>query len=310
MPPNRASAARRQRSWPAIAVFLTPALAIFGAFVLLPIAVAAYTSLYRWNGFGIPRDFVGLDNFRNLVTDRILVGDLGRGALLIALSLGIQLPAALALAMLLNQPLRGRRWYRVVFFTPYVLSETITAVLFTMVFSPTRGLASRVPAVFGLDELATTWLSNPRTVMFSVFFVMSWKYFGFYAMLYLAGRQGIPAELHEAACLDGAGAWQGFRHVTLPLLGPTIRISAFISVLGSIQLFDMVWVLTGGGPVRSSETLAVTMFQEGFKRFRVGYASAISVTIFLLSLVFGLFYQRLILRRDLRGAVTTAGNLR
>jgi len=129
-------------------------------------------------------------------------------------------------------------------------------------------------------------------------------------MLFLAARQGIPKELSEAAVTDGATAWQAFRHVTLPLLGPTIRISIFLSVIGTIQLFDMVWVLTGGGPIHSSETMAVTMYEYGFRRFEVGYASAISIVMFLLSLVFALFYQRIVLRRDTAGAITNQGGQR
>ncbi|HKS99840.1 MAG TPA: sugar ABC transporter permease [Rugosimonospora sp.] len=301
---------RRRSHWPTIILFLTPALLVFGLLVLTPIVVAAYASFFDWNGFGAPTDFVGLGNFRRLLVNDIFVGDLERTLLLIVLSVGIQLPVSLALAMLLNQPLRGRRVYRLVFFAPYVLSEVVTAVLFTMVFSPNQGLANHITRAIGLGDLGATWLADTSTVMYSLFFVISWKYFGFHTILYLAGRQGIPQELHEAAALDGAGAWQGFRHITLPLLGPTIRISVFLSILGTIQLFDMVWVLTGGGPIRSSETLAVTMFQEGFKRFHVGYASAISMSIFLISLTFGLLYQRFVLRRDLEGAVTTMGNQR
>jgi raffinose/stachyose/melibiose transport system permease protein len=129
-------------------------------------------------------------------------------------------------------------------------------------------------------------------------------------ILYLAGRQNIPKELTEAAMTDGAGAWQVFRRITLPLLGPTIRISIFLSVIGAIQLFDMVYVLTGGGPVHSSETLAVSMYHYGFVRHRVGYASAISVSMFLISLVFAVFYQRFVLRRDIEGAITTMGGKR
>jgi raffinose/stachyose/melibiose transport system permease protein len=140
--------------------------------------------------------------------------------------------------------------------------------------------------------------------------VVSWKYFGFHMILLLAGRQDIPPELNEAGLMDGASTWQIFRHITLPLLGPTIRISVFLSIIGAIQLFDMVWVLTGGGPIHSSETMAVTMFQYGFRRYEVGYASAISVTMFLISLVFALAYQRFVLRRDLEGSVTTAGVMR
>jgi raffinose/stachyose/melibiose transport system permease protein len=186
----------------------------------------------------------------------------------------------------------------------------VTAVLFTMIFSPNQGLANHVTRLIGLGDLGATWLADTDTVMYSLFLVISWKYFGFHTLLYLAARQGIPSELHDAAATDGASPWRAFRHITLPLLGPTIRISVFLSILGTIQLFDMVWVLTGGGPIRSSETLAVTMFQEGFKRFHVGYASAISMAIFMISLVFGLLYQRFVLRRDLEGAVTTMGDRR
>ncbi|GIM89964.1 carbohydrate ABC transporter permease [Paractinoplanes toevensis] len=310
VPPPAEKVRRRRRPWPTVALFLSPALFLFALLVLTPIVVAAYASFFDWNGFGAPGNFVGLENFRRLLTDEIFVGDLRRTLLLVALSLGIQIPISLALAMLLNQPLRGRRVYRMLFFAPYVLSEVVTAVLFTMIFSPNQGLANHITQLIGLGDLGATWLADTDTVMYSLFFVISWKYFGFHTILYLAGRQSIPPELHDAAAMDGAGPWQAFRHITLPLLGPTIRISVFLSVLGTIQLFDMVWVLTGGGPIRSSETLAVTMFQEGFKRFHVGYASAISMVIFLISVTFGLLYQRFVLRRDLEGAVTTMGDQR
>ncbi|WP_246278378.1 carbohydrate ABC transporter permease [Phytohabitans rumicis] len=288
-----------------IVLFLLPALVLFGTLVLLPMLLAMYTSLFDWNGFGgRPTDFVGLENFQRLLTDDIFVGDLRRGLLLIVLSLLIQLPLSLGIAMLLNQKLRGRAFYRLLFFVPYVLSEVITGVLFTMVFSPNRGLAGHIAGWFGFHDIGATWLSDPETVMYSLFFVMTWKYFGFHMILYLAGRQSIPNELIEAAQVDGAGSWQAFRHVTLPLLGPTIRISVFLSVIGTIQLFDLVWVLTGGGPLHASETLAVTMFNDGFRRSDVGYASATSIVMLLISLVFALFYQRFIMRRDIEGAVT------
>jgi raffinose/stachyose/melibiose transport system permease protein len=134
---------------------------------------------------------------------------------------------------------------------------------------------------------------------------MTWKYFGFHMMLYLAGLQGIPPELHEAARIDGANGRQRFRHITLPLLAPTIRISVFLAVIGAIQLFDLVWIITAGGPDHASETLAISMFQYGFKRYQVGYGMAISVAIFLISLVFALIYQRFVMRRDTEGALTT-----
>lgn len=298
---------RRARTWLTIALFLLPALLIFGLLVLAPIIIAAYASFFNWNGFGPPTDFIGLGNFQRLFDDPVFIDDLWHGLLLIVLTLVFQLPAALALAMLLNQRLRGRRIYRLIFFAPYVLSEVVTAVLFTMIFSPETGLVNNLLTRIGLESLAIAWLAEPSVVMYTVFLVISWKYFGLHMILYLAGRQAIPEEVMEAAAIDGASAWETFRHVTLPLLGPTIRISIFLSVIGTIQLFDMVYVLTGGGPVHASETMAITMFQVGFRQFEVGYASAISIAMFCISLVFGLLYQRYVIRRDVEGAVTAMG---
>ncbi|MFC8850886.1 MULTISPECIES: carbohydrate ABC transporter permease [unclassified Micromonospora] len=312
-PPGPGTARRRGRRSRSgrrgiLAAFLTPALALFLLLVIAPIAVASYASLYKWNGFNLPENFVGLDNYTRAFGDPTFRGDLWRGFVLIVLSLTVQLPVALGLAMLLNQPLKGRSVYRLVFFAPYVLSEVTTAVLFNLVFSPNRGLGDSITRWLGSD--AGTIFADPDTVLFAVFMIVSWKYFGLYMMLFLAARQGIPKELHEAATTDGAGPWQSFRHITLPLLGPTIRISIFLSVIGTIQLFDMVWVLTGGGPIHASETMAVTMFQFGFRRFEVGYASAISIIMFLLSLVFALVYQRVVMRRDTEGALTNQGDHR
>jgi raffinose/stachyose/melibiose transport system permease protein len=294
-----------------ITLFLLPALVLFLGLVITPVVFGIYTSFFKWNGFvTVPMEFIGLDNFTRLLEDEVFRGDLRRGLILVVLSVVIQLPVALGLALLLNQQIRFRSVYRVIFFAPYVLSEVITAVLFTLVLSPETGLVNQILTTIGLDSLAKEWLGNTSLVLYTLFFVISWKYFGFHMILYLAGRQNIPKELIEAAMTDGADGWQVFRRITLPLLGPTIRISVFLSVIGAIQLFDMVYVLTGGGPVNSSETMAVTMFQYGFRRNEIGYASAISVAMFVISLVFALFYQRFVLRRDIEGAVTTMGDKR
>lgn len=291
---------RRRRTWVTITLFVLPALVLFLLLVLAPMVIAAYASFFKWNGLGgPPDDYVGLDNFHKLFGDAVFHADLRHGAILIVLSLVVQLPLSLGIAMLLNQRFRGRGFFRVVFFAPYLLSEAIAGVLFTILFSPDQGVG-----------FAQGWLADPSTVLYALFIVLTWKYFGLHMMLYMAGRQGIPQELLDAAATDGATGWQQFRHVTLPLLGPTIRISVFLSVIGVIQLFDMVWVLTTGGPVHASETMAVTMFNFGFRRFEVGYASAISMVMFLISLIFALFYQRFVMRRDTQGAITVMGETR
>ncbi|MFF5188480.1 carbohydrate ABC transporter permease [Streptomyces sp. NPDC000345] len=298
-------ARRRVLHWLTAVGFQVPALVLFGTLVLLPMLFALYAAFFRWGGFGMPEDFVGGDNFTRLFQDPVFLGDLWRCLLLVALSVLLQLPFALALAVALNQRIRGRAVYRMLFFAPYILSEAITGVLFSMIFAPDDGLADHLLGAVGLDGLGGQWFADPSTVMATLFLVMTWKYFGFHMMLYLAGLQSVPAELTEAALIDGAGPWQRFRSVTLPLLAPTLRISVFLSVIGAIQLFDLVWILTAGGPDHHSETMAVTMFQYGFKRYQVGYASAISVAMFGISLVFALAYQRFVLRRDLEGATTT-----
>ncbi|MEU6090928.1 sugar ABC transporter permease [Streptomyces sp. NPDC047085] len=302
---NRRPLVQRVRDWLTAFSFTVPALVLFALFVLTPILYALYVSFFNWGGFGTPSDFVGTDNYTRLFDDPVFLGDLWRGLLLVVFSVGLQLPFALAMAVLLNQKLRGRAVYRMLFFAPYVLSEVITGVLFSMIFAPDDGLADKVLGSIGLDSLGGLWFADQDWVLPTLFLVMMWKYFGFHMMLYLAGLQGIPAELHEAARIDGAGPWQRFRDITLPLLGPTIRISVFLSVIGAIQLFDLVWVTTQGGPDHHSETMAVTLFQFGFKRYQIGYASAMSIAMFLISLVFALAYQRFVLRRDTEGALTT-----
>ncbi|MEU6248082.1 sugar ABC transporter permease [Glycomyces sp. NPDC047010] len=287
---------------------MAPGLVLFLLFVILPVLFAAYVAFFRWNGLGgVPTDFVGLENFRALVQDEVFLGDLWRLGLIVVLSLIVQLPISFGLAMLLHQRFPGRTAFRLLFFVPYVLTEAVTAVLFRLVFSPRRGFADSLLANIGVDS-QVGWLSDRDIVMFVIFGILTWKFFGFHMILFLAGRQNIPDELYEAAAIDGATGAQAFRSITLPLMGPTVRMIVFLSVIGSVQLFDLVYVLTGGGPFHASETLAITMYEQGFQRNQVGYASALSIAMFLISLVFALFYQRFVLNRDLQGSITTAGN--
>jgi raffinose/stachyose/melibiose transport system permease protein len=224
----------------------------------------------------------------------------------VLLSLVLQLPFALALAMILNARLRGRGLLRVLFFAPFVLSEVVTGVIWTLILQP-RGLADASLERAGLDPLIHQWLADPGIVLYTLFVVISWKYFGFHMILYLAGLQQIPRELEEAAEIDGATKLQVIRYVTLPLLGPTIRVSAFLSIIGALQLFDLIWVMTGGGPVNASNTMATYLIDWSFQRFQFGYASAVAVILLVISLLFALLYQRFVLRRDIEGALTTMG---
>ena len=301
--PRRERARRRRIS---IALFLLPALVLYCLFVIAPIFQAIHYSGYKWSGLGSLDQFVGLRNFKTAFQDPVFTGALKHNGIIVLLSLCVQLPFALGIAWILNQRLRGRALLRLLFFMPFVLSEVVTAVVFTLMLQP-HGLVDQSLDGVGLHSVVKEWLADPGIALYSVFVAISWKYFGFHMVLYLAGLQQIPHELEEAAAIDGANPWQIFRYVTVPLLGPTIRISVFLSIIGAIQLFDLVWVMTGGGPVDSTNTMAIYMIDHGFKRFQFGYASAVAVIMLVISLAFALAYQRLILRRDIEGALTTMG---
>jgi raffinose/stachyose/melibiose transport system permease protein len=305
----RAGSQGKRRSssrWVSIALFLVPALVLYGVFVLVPIVQAAHYSLYKWNGLAPLTNFIGLQNYVTAFNSPTFITSVGNNLLVIVLSLILQIPFSLALAVMLNRRFPGRAVFRLLFFLPYVLSEAIAGIVFALLLQPGSVADSALKGV-GLAGFIQDWLGNGDIVMLTLFVIISWKYFGFHMILMLAGLQGIPKELEEAALIDGAGRRQAFRYVTLPLLGPTIRVSVFLSIIGALQLFDIVWVTTAGGPLNASSTMAIAMFKAGFKGQQMGYGSAIAVILFVFSLVVALLYQRFVLRRDTDGAITTYG---
>ena len=301
--PGTRSGPRLSAKWLTISLFLLPALVLYIVFVIFPIIQAAHFSLYKWNGLGPLDDFVGLKNYQVALASDVFWQAVSNNVLVIVLSLLLQIPFSLGLAVLLNRRFPGRAIFRLLFFVPYVLSEAITGIVFSLLLRPDALFDAALKTV-GLEGMIQDWLGNTDVVMITLFVIISWKYFGFHMILLLAGLQGIPKEVEEAALIDGAGRWQAFRYVTFPLIGPTLRVSIFLSVIGALQLFDMVWVMTGGGPLNASTTMAVNMFKTGFTRQQMGYGSALAVLLFICALVVALLYQRYVLRRDIDGAVT------
>jgi raffinose/stachyose/melibiose transport system permease protein len=289
---------RRLQDTLLIALFLLPALILFLLFVVYPIFRSLYFSMYDWNGLGPAVDFVGLQNFKDILADKVFTKALWNVLLIVVFSLGAQLPLALALAVLVGRNLPGRAVFRAIFFMPYVLSEVNVAIMWMLLYNtdPDRGLLNAIIVGFGGDAVA--WLGNPSIVLLAVFIALTWKYFGFHMLLYLAGLQNIPTELEEAARIDGANSFQNFTYITLPLLGGTIKTSVYMSVLGSVQQFILVWIMTKGGPINASETLATYMYRFGFVRFELGYGSAVAIYMFTICLIFSLVYQRLTRQPD------------
>ena len=286
-----------------ILLFLLPALIVYILFVMYPIVQAAWYSLYNWNGLGPLEDYVGLENYRRILSDNVFHMAIRHNLVILALSLLVQLPLALSIALLIRDNIPGRAFFRTVFFLPYVLSEVITAIIWMFIFRPESGLMNIVLGWFIPGYEAQGYLSNTDTVLIAVFVVITWRYFGFHMILYLAGLQSIPRDLEDAARLDGASRLRVLTDITIPLLGPTVRVSVFFSVLGSLQFFDLIWVMTKGGPVNASNTMATYMFTFGFQRFQLGYGAAVSLVIFLICFTFSIAYQRWVMRRDLEGAM-------
>nr|WP_230685174.1 sugar ABC transporter permease [Cellulomonas sp. JZ18] len=288
-----------------IAALSGPALIVFLAFVIFPVVMAAYYGFFRWEGYGVPTDFVGLKNYVTILQDPLFHDALRHNATIVVLSLVLQGPAAVLLALLLNRRMRGQSLIRVLIFVPYVISEVVVGTGWSLMLQSTGALNDLLGKI-GLGALENEWLSDPDIAMWTLMGIITWKYVGFAVIIFLAGLQGIPEELHEAAAIDGASYWQVQRRITLPLLGPTLRIWAFLSIIGSLQLFDLVYIIWGQyiASTAGTSTMATYMVSYGRNAGSYGYGNAVAVVLFLISLVAALVYQRFVLRRDTEGALT------
>ena len=291
-----------------IGVLVGPALIVFLAFVIFPVVMAAYYGFYSWQGYGPPTDFVGFRNYLTIVQDPTFQEALSHNGIIVVLSLLLQGPAAIFLALLLNRRLRGQSLIRVLIFVPYVISEVVVGTGWSLMLQSSGAVNGLLEKV-GLGAFTQDWLSNPDIAIWTLMVIITWKYVGFAVILFLAGLQGIPEELPEAAAIDGATFWQIQRHITLPLLAPTLRIWAFLSIIGALQLFDLVYIIWGQyiASTAGTSTMATYLVTNGRNAGNYGYGNAVAVVLFLISLIVALIYQRYVLRRDTEGAVTGKG---
>jgi raffinose/stachyose/melibiose transport system permease protein len=292
-------ATRRRMSmngWTTLLVFLPPALLLFTIFVALPMVEAGWYSFFNWNGFGRPEKFVGLKNYAYVASNPAFTRALINNGLIIVASLLVQLPLALGVALLIAGRMTGAVWFRMIFFLPYILADVAAGLIWRFMLDGQIGLPAIVTSLFGLQPFyllgSTDWAFS------AVLIVILWKYFGFHMMLYIAGLQGIESEMLEAAEMDGAKPLQRFWHITLPLLGPMIRLSIFFSVVGALRLFDIIVPLTGGGPFDTTHTMVSFLYYFGITRMRVGFGSAVGVVLFIICVTFAFGYRRLFMRDD------------
>lgn len=298
----RAAADARRRGFDASGrlsaalLFLPPAVLLFTIFVMLPIGEAAWYSGYNWNGFGPPRNWVGLDNYRFVFDNRAFGIAFRNNILIIIVSLFVQLPLAMTLAVILAEKFKGAVALRMLFFLPYILAEIATGLIFSFVYDGDYGLLAAICRLFGVE--APHLLASPQTSMLAILIVVVWKYFGFHMMLFIAALQGLDRNLIEAARIDGATRWQTLRFVILPMLKPAIKLSVFFAIVGSLQLFDLIMPLTRGGPADSSQTIVSFLYNFGVTRMRIGFGSAVGVILFVICLTFAFSYKRWVLRDE------------
>ena len=283
-----------------ILFFVSPALALMALFVIWPIITAARMSFYSWKGFGPMVDFVGLRNYVSVLSDEVFTDAVVHNFVVVFASILVQLPLGLAIALLLNRHIRGRGLLRTIIFVPYVLAEVIAGVVWFQLLQPGFGVIETVLGGVGIPTPEQGFLGTPDLALATVFVVLTWKYLGLAVLLFLAALQGVAHELAEAGQLDGATWWGVQRRISIPLLAPTIRTWVFLSMIGSLQLFDMVWIMTGGGPANATTTMATYLINQGTQRSNYGIAGAASVVLFVIGFVMALAYQLLVLRRDTR----------
>jgi raffinose/stachyose/melibiose transport system permease protein len=277
-------------------LFVPPAVLLFTIFVMLPLGQAVWFSLFKWNGLGWPHDFVGLENYWRLLQNASFRTAFANNLLIIVFSIAIQLPLGLGMALLLARRAWGTVTFRLIFFLPYVLADVAAGLIFRFIFDGNYGPISSFIQAMGGQPLFM--LASPNLAFTAIIIVVVWKYFGFHMMLYVAGLQGIDRQLYEAAEIDGANARQRFLSITVPQLAPMLKLSVFFSVIGALQLFDMIIPLTGGGPFEKTNTMVTFMYSFGITRMRVGYGSAVGVILFVVCVTFAIFYQRILMRDE------------
>ncbi|WP_211658981.1 carbohydrate ABC transporter permease [Phytoactinopolyspora halophila] len=267
--------------WRARAVpfwFLIPALALYGFVVIWPSLQGAAFSLTDWDGLSPTKDFVGLANFRELWSDDVARGAV-RQTIIIAIAVTIiQNGFGLLLALGVNTQIRSRNLLRVLLFAPAVITPVITAFLWRHLLAPT-GAVNDVLGAVGLGALQRDWLGNPDLALWSVVAVIVWQFAGLSMVIFLAGLQSIPREIYEAAAIDGTGPIRRFWYVVRPMLAPAITINLVLSMIGGLKLFDQVWVMTGGGPGRATETLSTLLYKEAFQFGAFGYSIALAIVL-------------------------------
>lgn len=282
-----------------IIIFLLPALILFCGVLIAPIGASGYFSFFDWNGF-TEKTYIGFSNYKELFTSDSIgfMKALGNSLLLAVLSVFLQLPLALALALVLGKKIKGERAFLSVYFMPVLISTVVIGQLWLKIYNPDYGVLNVALRAVGLDNLTHIWLGEKATALGAVFVPILWQYVGYHMLLLYAGVKSVPPELREAAMLDGATDGQVNRYIVLPYIKPIIKISVIFAVTGSLKSFDLIYVLTNGGPLHATEVPSTLMISMLFLRNRYGMGSTIAVLLIILCFAFALLINLVFKEED------------
>jgi len=284
---------RRNKKY--ILIGLLPALLFYLIFVIYPIGRSFYYGFFEWNGLSKPT-FVGLSNFKEILSDPIFLKSLRNNMFVVVASVLGQLPIALIIAIILSKKIKGARFFRSAFFMPMVMSTVVVGLLWSTLLNSQAGIVNIIFNKLGLGKFVQDWLGDPKYAMLTVCGVIMWQFIGYYMIIFLAGLQNIPEEIMEAANIDGAGPVRTLFSITLPLMWDTIMAAVVLCISGSMRSFDLVFVMTQGGPAHATELMATYMYNKTFSIYKYGYGSAVSLVICAISLGF-ILASRILMRK-------------
>lgn len=277
-------------------LLMLPAIIIMLIFVYLPVVQNFYFSFFRWSSIDPSMKFIDVQNYVRILSDKIIVVALRNNVLYAVISVIFQVGISLVLAAILEAKMiksSVSNTFRNILFMPAVLAITVVGITFQLIYSPNSGLLNQVLNAVGLQSLTQAWLGEETTAIYSIIAVSQWQWVGYDMILFVVAIQAIPEEMYEAASIDGATFWQKFWSITVPMVKETILVLATITVIGGFKVFDIIWVMTAGGPNNSSQTLGSYLYRVGFRNDEMGYASALATLLFFITLVLTVIQLRL-----------------
>lgn len=283
---------RQRNTRKVAALFLAPVTILLIVFIIYPIIDTFITSGYQWNGISSAKEFIGFENWKTLLTDKNFWIAFRNNLVIMVLSIVIQIPIGLALATFLDFGGKKLTIFKVIWFVPLLMSSVAIGFLFTYALATNGGIVSTISGWFGGGNIDL--LGNPKTALLTVIIVICWQFTPFYMVYFMAAFTNIPYDVFEAARIDGATRGQYFWRIALPLLVPSMKSAAILSMVGSLKYFDLIYVMTGGGPGTSTELMATYMYKQSFKNFNMGYGSAVAGGMFILISMVALITMKLL----------------